>query len=103
VYKVCILIANCISFSLEKESGKGGCDVGLNGEAYNPWPGYRYTGKLRVHQVTPKRLVPPTIPRPDYAENDEGRPHSELALRGTSSIKILTDEEIEGMRVACKV
>jgi len=70
---------------------------------YNPWPGYKYTGKLRVYPVTPMRLVPDTIPRPDYAENVEGRPISELAMRGSSVVKILNDEEMEEMRVACKV
>jgi methionyl aminopeptidase len=47
--------------------------------------------------------VPDTIKRPDYGDDPEGRPFSELAIRGTSSIKTLTDEEIESMRVACKL
>jgi len=72
-------------------------------ENYNPWPGYRFTGPLRAYPVTPKRALPDTIPRPDYAENAEGRPISELAVRGTSVVKVLNDEEIEAMRVACKV
>ncbi|PWS21024.1 hypothetical protein DKP78_25770, partial [Enterococcus faecium] len=34
----------------------------------DPWPGYRYTGKLRpLYPLTPKRPVPGTIQRPDYA------------------------------------
>lgn len=47
--------------------------------------------------------MPESIGRPDYADHPEGASPSELALRGTSSIKVLDDEEIEGMRVACKV
>ncbi|KAG9339858.1 hypothetical protein JZ751_022363 [Albula glossodonta] len=46
----------------------------------DPWPGYRYTGKLRPHY-----------------------PLSEQSLKGTSQIKILTPEDIEGMRVVCKL
>ncbi|ODM91291.1 Methionine aminopeptidase 1 [Orchesella cincta] len=70
----------------------------------NPWPGYKYTGELRPHYpLSSKRPMPERIPKPDYGERDDGRPVSELALRGTSNIKVLTDEEIEGMRVACKL
>jgi hypothetical protein len=32
-----------------------------------------------------------------------GNPLSELELRGNTMIKILSDEDIKGMRVACKV
>jgi len=75
----------------------------INGESYNPWPGFRFTGALRPYPLSPKRLVPDTIKRPDYGDDPEGRPFSELAIRGTSSIKTLTEDEIEGMRVACKL
>jgi len=75
----------------------------VDGNGYNPWPYFRFSGKLRPFPVTPKRNVPSTIQHPDYAERDDGRPLSELAMRGTSNIKILSDEEIEGLRVACKV
>jgi len=74
-----------------------------NREVYNPWPGYRFTGKLRAFPVTPNRTVPDIIQRPDYATNEEGRPLSELALRGSSVVKVLSEEEIDGMRVACKL
>ena len=32
-----------------------------------------------------------------------GNPVSEMQLRGNTNIKILNDEEIKGMRLACKV
>ncbi|EDW39033.1 GL13868 [Drosophila persimilis] len=67
--------------------------------AYNPWPQFKYTGKLRPFEQTPKRAVPLTIQRPDYADHVDGRSLSEEALRGTT-IKVLDDEEIEAMRVA---
>ncbi|EDX14266.1 GD18276 [Drosophila simulans] len=67
--------------------------------AYNPWPQFRFTGKLRPFPQTPKRTVPNAIQRPDYADHPAGRSLSEEALRGTK-IKVLDDKEIEGMRVA---
>ncbi|SPP81281.1 blast:Methionine aminopeptidase 1 [Drosophila guanche] len=67
--------------------------------AYNPWPQFKFTGKLRPFEQTPKRAVPLSIQRPDYADHVEGRSLSEEALRGTT-IKVLDDEEIEAMRVA---
>lgn len=61
------------------------------------------TGSLRPYLKSAKREVPRTIGRPDYADDPNGFPHSEQKLRGSTSIKCLSDEEIEGMRVACKV
>ena len=70
---------------------------------YNPWPSYPFTGKLRPAPRDPRREVPASIGRPDYADHPEGIPLSEQAVKGSAQIKILDDEEIEGMRVACKV
>lgn len=70
---------------------------------YNPWPYYKYTGALRPYPQTPIRKVPATIQRPDYADHPEGRSLSEEALRGNTTVKVLNDEDIEGMRVACKL
>ncbi|XP_078579694.1 methionine aminopeptidase 1-like isoform X1 [Branchiostoma floridae x Branchiostoma japonicum] len=72
-------------------------------QKYNPWPGYRFTGKVRPFPLSPKREVPDHIPRPDYADHVEGVPSSELALKGSTQIRVLSDEEIEGMRVACRL
>lgn len=47
--------------------------------------------------------MPRSIPRPDYADHPTGAPIGELAVKASAQIKTLTDEEIEGMRVACKV
>jgi methionyl aminopeptidase len=48
-------------------------------------------------------VVPKEIARPDYADHSEGTPLSEQLMRKSAQIKALSDEEIEGMRVACKV
>ena len=49
------------------------------------------------------RTVPDHIPRPDYANHPEGYPASERAVRGSTNILALDDEEQEALRVACKV
>lgn len=66
------------------------------GKAYNPWPGYMFTGKLRPAEQSSKRLVPDHIPRPDYAEHPQGYPLSEQRLKGNTYIRQLDDDEIEG-------
>ncbi|XP_066251886.1 methionine aminopeptidase 1 isoform X1 [Euwallacea similis] len=72
-------------------------------DSYCPWPYYNYTGKLRPFPQTQKRMVPLEIGRPDYADHPQGFPLSEQAVKGSAHIKVLDDEEIEGMRVACKL
>lgn len=61
------------------------------------------TGSLRPYPRSSKREVPLSIGRPDYADDPHGIPHSEQKVRSSSNIKCLSDEEIEGMKVACKV
>ncbi|KAI8816675.1 peptidase M24, structural domain-containing protein [Fimicolochytrium jonesii] len=69
---------------------------------FNPWPSFRYTGKMRpVYPLSPTRSVPDNIPKPDYAA--DGKPWSELALKGSTQIEVLTPDEIEKMRVACRI
>nr|CAI5837020.1 unnamed protein product [Callosobruchus analis] len=70
---------------------------------YNPWPHYNFTGKLRPFPQSPKRTVPESIKRPDYGDHPQGIPISEQAVKGSGLIKVLDDEEIEGMRVSCKL
>ncbi|CAK9816205.1 Methionine aminopeptidase 1 [Anthophora quadrimaculata] len=70
---------------------------------YNPWPFHHYAGKLRPYKREPRREVPEHIKRPDYATHPTGSSISELAVQDSVQIKVLDDEEIEGMRVACKL
>ncbi|XP_063578730.1 methionine aminopeptidase 1 isoform X4 [Pongo abelii] len=70
----------------------------------DPWAGYRYTGKLRPHYpLMPTRPVPSYIQRPDYADHPLGMSESEQALKGTSQIKLLSSEDVEGMRLVCRL
>lgn len=75
----------------------------LNHSPYNPWPNYPYTGTLRPGRLSAPRLVPASIKRPDYADHPEGHPLSEIADRHNTIPKVLTDEEIESMRVVTKL
>lgn len=83
--------------------GAGKPKVDNTEAGYNPWPHYRFTGKLRPYPHTPKRNAPENIERPDYADHPSGRAASEEAMRGNTSIKVLDDDEIEAMRVASRL
>ncbi|KAG8217489.1 putative methionine aminopeptidase [Butyriboletus roseoflavus] len=62
-----------------------------------------YSGTLRpLYPLTPKRQVPDHIPRPDYAERDDGVPISEMRTLGHPP-RILSLEEIEKMRTVCRL
>lgn len=69
---------------------------------YNPFPGFIFSGPLRPHPRSPIRTVPEGIQRPDYADRHDGDPISEMEIRGSTQIKILSKDEIEGLRIACK-
>uniref|UniRef100_A0A1B6DK02 Methionine aminopeptidase n=1 Tax=Clastoptera arizonana TaxID=38151 RepID=A0A1B6DK02_9HEMI len=74
---------------------------GTDKDLYEPWPNHRFTGLLRPYPQAPRRSVPPHIPKPDYGVT--GIPISEQQVKQVVQIKTLSDEEIEGMRVACKL
>ena len=46
------------------------------------YPSYVYSGDLRPYPQTPKRPLPATIVKPDYADHPEGRSMSEEKMRG---------------------
>ena len=70
--------------------------------AYNPYPAFKYSGKLRPFPLSETRTLPNSIARPDYAET--GIPRSEYDLKKSSYVvKPLLAETIEKMRVACRV
>ena len=48
---------------------------------YNPFPNFPYTGTLRpVYPLSPKRVVPDHIKKPDYANDGEGHIFETLTL-----------------------
>ncbi|KAI8328958.1 MetAP 1 [Chlamydoabsidia padenii] len=73
----------------------------LESQPHDPFPKYSYTGDLRaVYPLSPTRQVPESIARPDYSVSSI--PESEERARG-AAIKVLSEEEIEGMRKVCKI
>lgn len=66
--------------------------------------GYTFTGSLRPYQKTARRPVPRNIVKPDYADHIQGVSVSEQRDRRTNStIRIYTEDEIEGVRRACRI
>ncbi|KAI0563378.1 Methionyl aminopeptidase [Gracilaria domingensis] len=63
-------------------------------------PRFKFTGKLRPGTVLQRRPVPEEIRRPDYWK--DGKPKAKLP-RFASEILSLTDDEIEKMRVSCRM
>lgn len=73
-----------------------------DGEPYNPFPDFQFTGDLRPHYpLSPRRSVPKHIKLPDYAK--DGRPISEIKNDRLGKITILTPKEIEKVRKVAKI
>ncbi len=51
--------------------------------------------------MTPRREVPDHIMKPDYHKT--GQPLSEIKVQNSKYIPVYNDEEIEGIRAACKI
>jgi methionyl aminopeptidase len=65
---------------------------------------YKFSGSLRPADQTPTRVVPPHIPRPDYADHPDGVSNSERKDKSSDgNIRVYTPEEIEGIRAACVI
>ena len=64
-----------------------------------------YSGQLRRYKVTPKREVPSSIMRPDYADHPEGISKCEEDFDESGIIEppIYSDDDIEQMRITCKL
>jgi methionyl aminopeptidase len=62
-----------------------------------------FTGPLRPAAMSQRRVVPPHIPRPDYADDPNGKPHSEDDNRGNHKIPVHNQELIENLREAGKL
>ena len=63
---------------------------------------YNFTGPLRPGKITPMKLVPKDIGRPDYADHPQG--HSLAEKRDTNPRPTrLRGEDVEGMRTVCRL
>jgi len=68
-------------------------------------PGFAYTGPLRPHRISPLRHVPDHIPRPDYADRDDGRPVQEMQSRQQKHAGVIAweGEDLAGIREVCRL
>ena len=64
---------------------------------------FLYTGPLRRYKISPRREVPKSIQCPDYAFHPEGISESEESANQNKDIPVYTDEDIEQMKVVCKL
>ena len=64
---------------------------------------FEYTGPLRPYKISPRREVPKTIQCPDYAYHPDGVSESEELANKTREILVYSEEDIEQMKVVCKL
>eukprot|EP01127_Copromyxa_protea_P006957 TRINITY_DN16890_c0_g1_i1.p1 TRINITY_DN16890_c0_g1~~TRINITY_DN16890_c0_g1_i1.p1 ORF type:complete len:373 (+),score=81.64 TRINITY_DN16890_c0_g1_i1:66-1121(+) len=64
---------------------------------------YTFTGSLRPGKISPTRVVPPHIKRPDYADDEDGISPSEQANRGSNICVVHTPAQIKIMREVCRL
>jgi methionyl aminopeptidase len=82
----------------KKKASAAGAKTGSGVGFGRPLPGtFRYTGRLRPTVLTPPRLVPEEIARPDYAK--DGKPKNKHP-KFPWVIETKTEEEIAKMRVS---
>jgi methionyl aminopeptidase len=62
---------------------------------------YEFTGKVRPYPMSPQVTVPDDIVKPDYAES--GQPISEMVLKRSHHIPVLTPDQMSRMREACDI
>jgi methionyl aminopeptidase len=63
--------------------------------------GFKFTGSVRPGLLSPWRVVPDHVEKPDYA--DDGVPLAEEKHYKNPSITVHTPAQIEGIRVACRL
>jgi len=68
---------------------------------FNPFPAFNYTGSLRpVYPLSSKRVVPKSIPHPEWSEDGVPRYRS---MPGRRKIEILDEKAQDGMRKVCRL
>jgi len=87
------------------ESGKPASEGETpSGEAGETDEVFKYTGPLRPARVTPQ-MAPPEgcFAMPDYALHPKGVPRSEFLRSNRRTIPVLTGQDLEMMREACRL
>jgi len=62
---------------------------------------FNFSGPLRPGKVSHSYPVPEHIKRPEYAKS--GIPISEQKIKSDKIIPVYDDEDIEGIKLACKI
>jgi methionyl aminopeptidase len=62
-----------------------------------------FTGSLRPGLLSPKRILPENITRPEYADDPSGTPHREVGSRANTKIPVYSQEVIQNLREAGKL
>jgi methionyl aminopeptidase len=66
--------------------------------------GFNFSGTLRPWKVTDRSTIPEGIEKPDYADHPNGYSQSEeMDKRNRSEIRVYTEEEIAGIKEACRI
>ena len=69
---------------------------------YNPFPAFSFSGPLRpVYPLSEKRVIPSSIPHPDYAA--DGIPKAGRSLVRANKIEILDAKAQDAMRKVCRL
>lgn len=69
---------------------------------YNPFPNFSYTGSLRpVYPLSPRRVIPKTIPHPDYAA--DGIPKAGRTFANRNKVELLDKKGQDAMRKVCRL
>eukprot|EP01063_Lacrimia_lanifica_P014624 TRINITY_DN21195_c0_g1_i1.p1 TRINITY_DN21195_c0_g1~~TRINITY_DN21195_c0_g1_i1.p1 ORF type:complete len:405 (+),score=146.58 TRINITY_DN21195_c0_g1_i1:70-1284(+) len=63
---------------------------------------FSFTGDLRPGKITPMRLVPKDIPRPDYADHPEGHSASEQRDRSNKPVRV-KGKDVDALRTVCRL
>jgi methionyl aminopeptidase len=73
------------------------------GASISPWCPSAPSSKKFLTLFPSIAKVPPHIPRPDYADDPEGTPHSEVASRQSHTVEQQTPDKIDRIRKACQI
>eukprot|EP00744_Colponema_vietnamica_P013542 GILI01018972.1.p1 GENE.GILI01018972.1~~GILI01018972.1.p1 ORF type:complete len:173 (-),score=39.21 GILI01018972.1:109-582(-) len=63
---------------------------------------FTFTGSLRPARYGPRRTVPDSIPKPDYATHPKGVSRAEESTKGSMSIELLRNpNDLQSLRESC--
>ncbi|OUC44734.1 methionine aminopeptidase, type I [Trichinella nativa] len=97
-----LLQRRLVKSQADSQIGDNASKISVNQTSKTLYPEYSYTGKLRAYAQGVPRFVPLSITRPDYVNVLGGISYEERDAKNRG-IRILCDEEIESLRLACRL